>query len=317
MAFQGPVLVGEFDVARGVADAWLKAPVNPNGKRNAEVLRPLRNGSDLTGRPREVWVINFMEMTEGEASLYELPFEHVRILVKPFREGSRDRQRKEKWWRLGRSGKDFFGRVRGLSRYMATSQVAKYRCFVWLDPIVQPHQTVIAITRDDDTTFGILHSRFHELWSLRMGTSLEDRPRYTPSTTFETFPFPDGLTPDIPAADYAGDPRAQAIAAAAAELNARREAWLNPDDLVVRVPEVVAGYVDRVVAKDDKAAEVLKKRTLTNLYNQRPAWLDHAHARLDTAVAEAYGWGEDWRAGQLGEEEILARLFALNQKRAA
>ena len=95
---------------------------------------------------------------------------------------------------------------------MATSQVAKYRCFVWLDPIVQPHQTVIAITRDDDTTFGILHSRFHELWSLRMGTSLEDRPRYTPSTTFETFPFPDGLTPDIPAADYAGDPRSPAPA---------------------------------------------------------------------------------------------------------
>ena len=85
----------------------------------------------------------------------------------------------------------------------------------------------------------------------------------------------------------------------------------------MRVPEVVAGYVDRVVAKDDKAAEVLKKRTLTNLYNQRPAWLEHAHARLDAAVAEAYGWGEDWRAGRLGDEEILARLFALNQKRAA
>jgi type II restriction/modification system DNA methylase subunit YeeA len=75
-----------------------------------------------------------------------------------------------------------------------------------------------AIARDDDTTFGILHSRFHELWSLRIGTSLEDRPRYTPSTTFETFPFPAGLTPDIPTADYADDPRAQKIATAAARL---------------------------------------------------------------------------------------------------
>jgi type II restriction/modification system DNA methylase subunit YeeA len=151
-----------------------------------------------------------------------------------------------------------------------------------------------------------------------MGTWLGvgNDPRYTPSTTFETFPFPEGLTPDIPAADYAGDPRAQAIAAAAADLNAKREAWLNPDDLVVRVPEVVAGYPDRVLPKDDTAAEVLKKRTLTTLYNQRPAWLDHAHAKLDAAVADAYGWGEDWRAGRLGEEEILARLFALNQARA-
>ena len=124
-------------------------------------------------------------------------------------------------------------------------------------------------------------------------------PRYTPSTTFETFPFPEGLTPDIPAADYAADPRAQAIAAAAADLNAKREAWLNPPDLVVREPEVVPGYPDRILPKDDEAAEVLKKRTLTNLYNQRPAWLDHAHARLDAAVAEAYGWGDDWRAGRL------------------
>ena len=96
-----------------------------------------------------------------------------------------------------------------------------------------------------------------------------------------------------------------------------REAWLNPPDLVRRVPEVVAGYPDRVLPVDEKAAEVLKSRTLTKLYNERPAWLAQAHARLDAAVAEAYGWGEDWRAGRLGDDEILARLFALNQARAA
>lgn len=68
---------------------------------------------------------------------------------------------------------------------------------------------------------------------------------------------------------------------------------------------------------DDAAAAILRKRTLTNLYNVRPAWLDHAHRALDDAVADAYGWGEDWRAGRLGDDEILARLFALNQARAA
>ena len=175
----------------------------------------------------------------------------------------------------------------------------------------------IAIARDDDTTFGILHSRFHELWSLRMGTWLGvgNDPRYTPSTTFETFPFPEGLTPDLPASAYADDPRAQAIAAAAAELDRLRQAWLNPPDLVRREPEVVPGYPDRLLPVDDEAAAVLKKRTLTNLYNQRPAWLDAAHARLDAAVADAYGWGEDWRAGRLDDDAILARLFALNQAR--
>ena len=68
---------------------------------------------------------------------------------------------------------------------------------------------------------------------------------------------------------------------------------------------------------DSLPAAVLKKRTLTNLYNARPAWLDHAHRTLDEAVAEAYGWGDDWRAGLLTDDEILARLFHLNQQRAA
>ncbi len=200
---------------------------------------------------------------------------------------------------------------------MATSQVAKHRVFrLAAYELYIPDQPVIAIARDDDTTFGILHSRFHELWSLRMGTSLEDRPRYTPSTTFETFPFPEGLTPDIPAADYAADPRAIAIAAAAADLNAKREAWLNPPDLIRVEPEVVPGYPDRLLPKDAAAAAILKTRTLTNLYNARPAWLAHAHAALDDAVAEAYGWGDDWRAGLLTDDEILARLFALNQARS-
>jgi hypothetical protein len=86
--------------------------------------------------------------------------------------------------------------------------------------------------------------------------------------------------------------------------------------LALGSPEVVPGYPDRILPVDDKAAELLKKRTLTNLYNQRPAWRDHAHARLDDAVAEAYGWGEEWRAGRLGDDAILARPFALNQARA-
>jgi type II restriction/modification system DNA methylase subunit YeeA len=188
--------------------------------------------------------------------------------------------------------------------------------FVFVSKPVLPDAQLMVTLRDDDTTFGILHSRMHELWSLRLGTSLEDRPRYTPSTTFETFPFPEGLTPNIPATQYANDPRAKAIAAAAKKLNDLREAWLNPDDLVRREPEVVPGYPDRILPVNEDAAKELKKRTLTNLYNQRPAWLDHAHRDLDAAVAAAYGWA-DWGRDGLADETILERLFALNQSRAA
>ena len=175
-----------------------------------------------------------------------------------------------------------------------------------------PDSQVVVTARDDDTTFGILHSRFHELWALRMGTSLGATPRYTPTTTFETFPFPAGLSPNIPAADYADNPHAQAIATAAQRLNQLRNTWLNPPEWVKRLPEVVTGYPDRILPVDDNAAKELKKRTLTNLYNQRPAWLANAHKQLDTAVAAAYGWEAD-----LSDDEMLRRLLALNLERSA
>jgi len=125
--------------------------------------------------------------------------------------------------------------------------VAKHRIFSWAASAQIPENLCVVIARDDETTFGILHSRFHELWALCMGTSLEDRPRYTPTSTFETFPFPPGLTPDIPASDYADNAYAQAIAEAARRLVELRDAWLNPAELVRREPEVVAAYPDRIL----------------------------------------------------------------------
>jgi type II restriction/modification system DNA methylase subunit YeeA len=150
------------------------------------------------------------------------------------------------------------------------------------------------------------------VWALRLCTWLGvgNDPRYTPSTTFETFPFPEGLTPHIPAIEYADDPRAQKIAAAARRLHELRTNWLNPPDLVIRVPEVVEGYPDRILPKDEVAAQILKKRTLTNLYNERPAWLANVHRDLDTAVADAYGWKAD-----MPDDEILVKLLALNLER--
>ena len=164
----------------------------------------------------------------------------------------------------------------------------------------------------------MLQSRFHENWCTYFGNRIGagNQRRYNASYVYLTFPFPEGLTPDIPAADYADDPHAQAIAAAAARLNELRENWLNPPELIERVPEVVEGYPDRILPKDEAAAKELKKRTLTNLYNARPAWLDHAHRALDEAVADAYGWADDFRAGLLTDDEILASLFRLNQERA-
>jgi hypothetical protein len=109
---------------------------------------------------------------------------------------------------------------------------------------------------------------------------------------------------------------AQAITAAAKQLNVLREAWLNPPEWVDWVgtkEEEQAGFPLRPVAKPGHEAE-LKKRTLTNLYNARPAWLDIAHKALDQAVAAAYGWTD--YTPEMPDEEILKRLLALNLQRA-
>ena len=143
---------------------------------------------------------------------------------------------------------------------------------------------------------------------MRLGSSLEDRPRYTPTTTFETFPFPKGLSLNIPAIEYAEDPRAVAIGEAARKLVEKRDRWLNPTDLVKWVDEPVHGYPKRAVPRNEAAAKELERRTLTKLYNERPPWLARAHTELDGAVAHAYGWQAD-----IPEEEALRRLLELNQ----
>ena len=308
VAFMGDTKGGPFDVAGDQARAWLRLPANPNGRINADVLKPWVNGMDLTSRPAGKWIIDFgWTMSDGDAALYEEPFRWVKEYVYPVRQENRRKAYREYWWRHVEPRQGMWRALDGLSRYLATPRVAKHRLFVWCDARICPDSALIVIARDDDTTFGILHSRFHEVWSLRLCTSLEDRPRYTPTTTFETFPFPDGLTPDVPAADYANDPRAADIADAARRLVELRDRWLNPPEWVEWVDEPVPGYPKRPVPRDEDAAKPLKKRTLTNLYNDRPQWLADAHTALDTAVAEAYRWPAD-----ISDDDALGELLALN-----
>ena len=314
VAFRGDEKGGAFDVDGEQAREWLRLPANPNGRTNADVLMPWVNGMDLTRRPAGKWIIDFRwTMSEGDAALYEEPFrwvrDHVRQIYMDTPRGQRSKPRRQHWWRHARPYPEMRQALDTLSRYIGTPRVAKYRLFVWLDARVCPDSAMIAIARDDDTTFGILHSRFHEVWALRLGTWLGkgNDPRYTPTTTFETFPFPDGLSPDIPAADYADDPRAIAIAEAARRLVDLRDRWLNPPEWVEWVDEPVPSYPKRPVPRDEAAAKELKKRTLTNLYNTRPQWLVDAHANLDAAVAAAYGWSDD-----ISEDDALREMLAMN-----
>ena len=310
VAFQGVTKGGPFEIPGDLARDWLRAPANPNGRPNSDVLAPWINAWAVKRRPADMWVVDFgVRMSESDAALYEEPFQSVKDDVRRAWTKQRPAERRKHWHLHHRPRPQMRKALDGLRRYIATPRTSSHRLFVWLDGRVSPSDAWVAVARDDDTTFGILHSRFHEAWALRKGTSLEDRPRYTPTTTFETFPFPDGLTPDVPATDYLADPRAQAIASAARRLVELRDRWLNPPEWVEWVEEPVAGYPPRPVPRDKKAATALTKRTLTNLYNTRPQWLLDAHARLDHAVAAAYDWPSD-----ITEDAALKELLKRNRR---
>ena len=303
---------GAFDILGDLAREWLKLPANPNRRPNSDVLKPWFNGIDVTRRPQDKWIIDFgYEISEADAALYEAPFAYLLEHVKPARQRNRVETLRRFWWRHRRFVADLWQALDGLARYIATPRVAKHRLFVWCDARICPDNQLTVIARDDDTTFGILHSRFHEVWSLRLGTRLGkgNDPRYTPTTTFETFPFPKGLTPDRPATDYADNPHAVAIAEAARRLVELRDRWRNPPEWVEWVDEPVPGYPKRPVPRNEDAAKALKERTLTNLYNARPQWLADAHANLDAVVAAAYGWPADIPA-----DEVLRELLVFNLK---
>jgi len=375
-SFEGTKKYGDFDVPGALARQWLGVP-NPHGQSNSLVVKPWRNGQDLSQRHSDTWIIDFgTAMSEAEASLFEVPFAQVLQLVKPTRLKAK---LPRDWWLHERARTSMRKALQDLPRYIATVRVSKHRHFSYLHSTVLADTRLNVISRADDTTFGILSSRMHEVWSLAQASmhGVGNDPTYNAKSCFETFPFPSGLTPAdtahqqterlesgalIPAhlqeksveagvvrmsgailkseayEPPASEPlppgqkcqslnlRTQAIqiANAAKKLNDLRDNWLNPPEWTHKVPEVTplgmdkSPYPDRIEAKPgitEADLKALQKRTLTHLYNAKPAWLSMAHQQLDQAVATAYGWLD--YTPDMPDDEILKRLLALNLARSA
>ena len=362
-SFFGFCLAGDFKVSGCEAAGWLRQP-NVNGRPNSDVLKPIYNGRDVTTRWAGEWVIDFgTELSELDAALYEAPFSHVLTHVAPVRASNNRAARARLWWRFGETRPGLRRELKDLPRYITTVETAKHRVFLFFPASVAPEHSLIVIPRADDVTFGLMQSRFHDVWTMHFGSPYGNHPtarRYNATRTFGTFPFPAGLTPADTAhqrteaieggalipAGLPGDLKpnkpasrtqqaqaatqtiairdaASAIAQAAQRLDTLRRNWLNPPEWTLAVPEVVplgmdhSPYPDRIEPRPNLSeadAKALQKRTLTNLYNQRPAWLAQAHAALDAAVAAAYGWTDYTPA--MPDDEILRRLLALNRERA-
>ena len=245
IAFMGDTKGGAFDISAEVAERLLASP-NPDGRSNGDVVRPWVNGLDITRRPRGMWIVDFgTGMPIEQAALYEAPFEYVREHVKPQRDGSRSTI--AEWWLHERRREDMRSALYGLERYLATPRVTKHRLFVWLSKQTLADSALIVFARNDDYFFGLLHARPHEALVARSW-----HPGARGGIGVPLHADVDLRDVSLPGSAVRWD-RRRCRGNSGAELDRLREGWLNPPDA---------------------DSNELAKRTLTNLYNLVPTWLD-------------------------------------------
>lgn len=271
-SFQGPIPAGNFylepDEARAILDR--------DGANYEEVVRPYLIGDDITEEPEQLprrFIVDFGFMALEEAMKYPAALEVVRERVKPERDVNRDKGFRKLWWRFGRPRGEMRKAIEPLSRYIAGNAQGKRFLFCWVDRADCPSNLTNVFAFDDDYSMGILTSSIHGAWARSESSTLRIDLRYTPTSCFETFP------------------------------------WPHPDDGVRNeIGEITKDLIER-----RQAICVENEIGLTDLYNQvdEGAWSDIAelHRRLDEAVAHAYGWD---RAIAHDSLEIKARLAELH-----
>jgi MmeI, DNA-methyltransferase domain/MmeI, helicase spacer domain/MmeI, N-terminal domain len=199
LCFVGVMKGGPFDLTDAEGLPLLAAP-NPHGKPNSDVLRARVTAFDILRRGEAGWIIDFGVASEpADCAGYEAPWKYVTNVVKPVRDSNRRKRMAERWWIHGEARPGMRRAIAGLSRLLVTPEVSKHRIFVWLPTVFLPDHKLRVIASDSDYWFGVLHCHLHEVWALRQGSRLQTRPCYTPTTCFETFPFPfpeDLLSPE-------------------------------------------------------------------------------------------------------------------------
>lgn len=163
--------------------------------KNAECLKNLLLGRDINQNFQlngSKMIIDFKNYTLEDALKYEDLIRIVEEKVKPERLQNRNKQLRQKWWLLASSSFDLRKKLNKLDHFIAISQHTKYIAFVMIkNKNILPNNATVVITSDSYSILGILSSKFHVEWSKYNGSTLEDRFRYTNTTCFDTFPFPE------------------------------------------------------------------------------------------------------------------------------
>ncbi len=290
VSINGMMLAGRGFVLTGGEAATIRS----KDKCASTILKPLRNGRDLADAPRALWVIDAFGFTP-ETLRRDCPtvYEHLLRTVKPERDANARPKLKRDWWLFGEPRKTLRAGLVGLSRYIATVETSKHRYFQFLDSSIVPEHKLVVVAVSDAFILGVLGSRIHVTYALRSGSTLEDRPVYPASVCFQTFPFPD-----------CPEPQKEKIRALAEELDAHRKRAQEKHGLGLTA---IYNVLEKVRANQPLTAkeQLIHDQALVST-------LRHLHDQIDAAVAAAYGW--PW---PLTDEEILARVVALNAERAA
>ena len=282
-------------------------------------IRAYRNGRDLADRPRGVHVIDLFGLSADEVrAQYPATYQWVLERVKPERDQNNRATYRDNWWVFGEARRDWRAMASGLSRYIATIETTKHRVFQFLDAAILPDNKLINIAVADALLLGILSSRVHIAWSFKAGSWLGvgNDSVYVKTACFEKFPFP-APTPA----------QADAIRQLAEQIDAhrKRQQAAHPGLALTGLYNVLEKLRSgEALGAKDKA---LHEQGLVSV-------LRTLHDELDRAVFAAYGWADlaDALVGLPGattplpdkpdtqaaaEEELLARLVALNAARAA
>ena len=256
-------------------------------------IRPYLNGRDLTGTSRDKMVIDLFGLEAAEVrKRFPEVYQWVHDRVKPERDQNRRATYSEKWWVFGEPRANFRPALKGLSRYISTVETAKHRIFVFLDASILPDNRLVNFALEDAFFFGVLSSSVHVTWTLAAGGTLEDRPIYTKTRCFDTFPFP-----------VCVEVQKETIRGIAERLDAHRKrqqalaSWLTLTEMYNVLEKV-------------KSGEELTAEERVNYDAGLVGVLRELHDELDAAVFAAYGWP----AG-LTNEEILGNVVALNEQR--
>lgn len=274
--FQGPIPVGAGFI---LTEVEARSMLARDDAFYREVVRPYLIGEDIAEAPDQGpsrWTIDFDNQPLQDAQRFAQALEIVRERVRPEREKNRDKRFRERWWQFGRSRGELRAAIKPLRRSIAAPRVGKRFLVCWVNPPTLASDSTNTFAFDDDFAAGVLSSRTHGAWAWHQASTFKGDLRYTPTSVFMTFPWPDGATAE----------QRERVAEASRRLLARRSE--------ICLTEQVG---------------------LTTLYNRVDdgAYTDlmRLHRDLDEAVVACYGWP---RSAAQDDRELVVRLTDLNQQ---